>query len=123
MRLVKQFDEYGCGLACAAMASGKRYREIRATAFPDGDVEDTTTAELRAIMNEHGVRLGDRLIPFGKRSPTDLPFDALLKVNKRKNGWHWVIWDYERQKVLDPKRPAYKRLRPVSYVRLYRLDL
>ena len=74
------------------------------------------------MMKEHGVRLGPRLIPFGKRCPSDLPFDALLKVNKRKDDWHWVIWDYERQKVLDLKRPPYERLRPVSYVRLYRPD-
>ena len=101
------------------MASGKRYREIRATAFPDGDVEETTTAELRLIMEDHGVRLGERLIPCRSRVPSDLPFDALLKVNMRKHGWHWVVWDHERQKVLDPKRPPYKRLKFVSYVRLY----
>jgi len=122
MRVVKQFDDEGCGLACTAMAASTTYRKVRATAFPDGDVGPTQLKRLREIMAEHGVTLGERLIPFRDRKPEDLPFDALLKINVRKNGreWHWVIWDYERQRVLDPKRPVYKRPRWVSYVRLFR---
>lgn len=122
MRVVKQFDDEGCGLACTAMAAGTTYRKVRAMAFPDGDVGPTQLKRLREIMTEHGVLLGERLIPFRGREPKDLPFDALLKINVRKNGreWHWVIWDFERQRVLDPKRPAYKRYRWVSYVRLFR---
>lgn len=73
-------------------------------------------------MEAHGVRLGRRLIPLRGKHPSELGFDALLKVNVRKNGreWHWVLWDHERQKVLDPKRPPYKRLRFTSYVRLFK---
>ncbi len=122
MRIVKQFDDEGCGLACTAMAAGTTYRKVRAKAFPDGDVEVTSTKRLREIMKQFDIELGDRLIPFGKKRPDDLSFDALLKVNSRQKGseWHWVIWDYERQRVLDPKRPPYKRYRFVSYVRLTR---
>lgn len=122
MRLVKQFDDDGCGLACVAMAAGTTYRKVRASAFPDGEVEVTSTRRLREIMEDHGVTLGPKLVPFRSRRPCDLSFDALLKVNVRQEGyeWHWVLWDHERQKVLDPKRPAYKRLRFMSYVRLYK---
>lgn len=122
MRLVKQVDDNGCGLACVAMAAGTTYRTVRSFAFPDADVDGTSMKRLRKIMERHGVTLGDRLIPFRTRQPHDLPFDALLKVNVRKEGveWHWVIWDHERQQVLDPKKPAYKRLRFISYVRLYK---
>lgn len=125
MRLVKQFDDEGCGLACTAMAAGTTYRKVRAAAFPDGEVGPTQLKRLREIMADHGVILGERLIPFRTKRPDDLPFDALLKVNQRKKGreWHWVIWDHERQRILDPKRPAYKRLRPVSYVTLSRVTV
>ncbi|MBY0619981.1 hypothetical protein [Sphingomonas ursincola] len=126
MRLVKQFDEDGCGLACTAMAAGTTYRKVRAFAFPDGEVTGTSTRRLREIMEAHGVTLGDRLIPMRGKHPKDmeLGFDALLKINVRQNGreWHWVLWDHQRQKVLDPKRPPYERLRFVSYVRLMRSD-
>ena len=93
MRLVKQADELGCGLACAAMAAGRTYGEIRSFAFPDGVVNYTSTKRLREIMDAHGVTLGDRLIPFRTRRPSDLQFDALVKVNTRQGGryWHWVI--------------------------------
>ena len=122
MRLVKQFDDEGCGLACTAMAAGTTYCKVRAFAFPDGEVDVTSTKRLREIMAEHGVTLGERLIPLRGKHPSELRFDALLKINLRKNGreWHWVIWDHERQKVLDPKRPPYQRPRFVSYVRLYK---
>ena len=124
MRLVKQFDDKGCGLACVAMAAGTTYRTIRKFAFPKQKVSGTTMKRLREIMEYHGVMLGDRLIPFKSRVPADLPFDALLKVNVRLEGaeWHWVVWDHERQQVLDPKRPPYKRLRFMSYVRLHKRD-
>lgn len=126
MRLVKQFDDEGCGLACTAMAAGTTYRTVRAKAFPDGEVHPTSLKQLREIMETHGVGLGKKLIPFQtrtrKRVPQDLEFDALLKVNLRQNGreWHWVLWDHERQRILDPKRPVYKRLRYHSFIRLER---
>ena len=124
MRLVKQFDDDGCGLACAAMAAGTTYRIVRDFAFPDGEVETTSPSRLRKIMEAHGVGLGRRLIWLRGKHPSELGFDALLKVNVRKNGreWHWVLWDHQRQKVLDPKRPPYRRLRFVSYVRLFRCE-
>lgn len=121
MRVVKQFDDEGCGLACTAMAAATKYRIVRARAFPDGAVVVTSTKRLRAIMGEFGVTLGNRLISLRDKHPRTLAFDALLKVNPRQNGkeWHWVIWDHERQLILDPRRPPYKRYRKVSYVRLF----
>lgn len=104
------------------MAAATTYRSVRNSCFPDGEVKVTSTGRLREIMEAHGVRLGRRLIPLRGKHPSELGFDALLKVNVRKNGreWHWVLWDHERQKVLDPKRPPYKRLRFTSYVRLFK---
>lgn len=112
----------GCGLACVAMAAGTTYSKLRAAIATD-EVEPTQLHELREMMRQHGVALEGRLTPFRTRKPTDLPFDALLKANPRLAGkeWHWMIWDYRRRRVLDPKMPPYKRVKFVSYVELRRL--
>jgi hypothetical protein len=119
VKRVPQLDEYGCGLACVAMVAGRTYSHIRES-LEYGGVGATQLRELRKIMADHGVSCGRRLIPFRTRNPTDLRFDALLKVNPRLRGreWHWVIWDHRRQRVLDPKKKPYKRLKFVSYVRI-----
>lgn len=44
--------------------------------------------------------------------------DAILKVNPYNKGadWHWVAWDTERTRILDPwrPRPFVKHYRPVA---------
>lgn len=102
------------------MAAGLTYKQVRAEAFPDGCVKPTRTGQIRRIMSIYGVQMGARLIPFHGKHPKCLGFDALVKINPRKNGreWHWVIWDHLRQEILDPKRPPYRRRRFISYVRL-----
>src|SRR5687768_2221892 len=104
MRLVRQLDEYGCGLACVAMITGRSYSAIR-EALGDDEVGPTQLSDLKEVMRRHRIRCGERLVPLRTRSPMDLPFDALLKVNPRRAGreWHWVIWDHRRKRILDPK--------------------
>ena len=120
MRRVKQLDEDGCGLACVAMLTARTYPAVRKD-FPD-KINGTHLRDLRAIMRHYGVKCGERLIPLRTRKPSDLPFDALIKINPRVGGkeWHWVIWDQRRRRILDPKVPPYKRRKCISYVRLRR---
>ena len=128
MRLIKQRDDAGCGLACAAMVSGatyaavrKTYRAITKTTRTD-KVVATKLELLKEIMQRHGIAIEGRARKFGGRDPEelDLNCDALVKVNPRLEGeeWHWVVWDHRRNRVLDPKQPAYQRLKFVSYWRL-----
>ena len=130
MRLIKQDDDNGCGLACVAMVAGTSYAAVRRT-YRDvcrkkrtDDVGTTSLSKLKEIMRRHDVAIDGRM----KRSDQqprdlDLDFDALLKVNTRLEGqeWHWVIWDHRRGLVLDPKRPPYQRLKLVGYWKLQRL--
>jgi len=118
MRRVQQLDDDGCGLACVAMVTGKTYPSIRRD-YPDG-VDGTHLRHLRRLLRKHRAGCGDRMIPLRTRQPSDLPFDAIIKINPRQDGkeWHWVIWDHRRRRILDPKNPPYKRLRYVSYVRV-----
>jgi ABC-type bacteriocin/lantibiotic exporter with double-glycine peptidase domain len=122
MRLVKQRDDYGCGLACVAMVAGRPYSAIRKTLGSD-EIGPTQLRELRVIMRQHGIIADERLIPLRTRTAFELPFDALIKMNPRRHGkeWHWVIWDHLRRRILDPRMPAYKRRKFVSYVRLRRI--
>ena len=121
MKLVKQRDENGCGLACVAMVAGRPYSAIRKILGSD-EVGPTQLRKLRQIMRQHGIAAGERMIPLRSRTPFELPFDALIKMNPRRNGreWHWVIWDHRRRRILDPKVPPYKRWKFVSFVRLHR---
>lgn len=126
LRLVKQRDEYGCGIACVAMATRRKYGEIRAHLFDDHeDAEGTQLRHLRAILKKFGVRSGKRLIPLRTRKVESLPFDALIKINPRQRGreWHWVIWDHRRGRILDPKKKPYLRRRYVSYTPLHRIGV
>jgi hypothetical protein len=131
MRLIKQGDPYGCGLACVAMLAGisyaavrKTYRELSDTTRYDA-VEPTQLPMLKKIMGRHGVVVEGRMRRIGDQSLNELDCDALLKVNPRADGeeWHWVIWDHRRRRVLDPKVPPYKRLKPVAYWRLRRVSV
>ncbi|MFN4311822.1 MAG: hypothetical protein ACK4FK_14660 [Ferrovibrio sp.] len=75
---------------------------------------NTHAADLRRGLKRLGIALADRLSPLGNRSLADLATSAIVKVNPRRNGWHWVVWDAERQRILDPRQPSYQRYRVVS---------
>ena len=131
MRLVKQNDDDGCGLACVAMVTGTSYGAVRRTYREvfrkkrTDEVGTTSLSKLKKIMRRHDIAIDGRMKRFAGRKPDelDLGFDALLKVNPRLDGdeWHWVLWDHRRHRVLDPKRPPYERLRYVGYWKLRRL--
>lgn len=139
MRLIKQGDDEGCGLACVAMLSGTSYAVVRKTYREltdtnDGDrVEPTELRRLKQIMEKHGVVIEGRMkriddpkqFALKNLDDLDLDCDALLMVNPREGGrkWHWVIWDHRRRRVLDPKVPPYKRLKRVGYWRLGRVPV
>ena len=130
MRLVKQGDDEGCGLACVAMMSGasyaavrKTYREVVGIERTD-KVEGTQLRKLKEIMQRHGVAIEGRAHRGHGLKPEELNLDcdALLKINPRLGGeeWHWVLWDKRRRRVLDPKQKPYVRLKCVSYWKLRR---
>lgn len=139
MRLIKQGDVYGCGLACVAMLAGTSYRVVRKTyrevtkTKEDDPIKGTDLRQLKQIMAKHGVVIEGRMkriddqkhVALEKLDDLDLDCDALLKVNPRDGGkgWHWVIWDHRRRRVLDSKAPPYKRLKRVGYWRLGRMTV
>lgn len=139
MRLIKQGDNEGCGLACVAMLSGTSYAAVRNTyravtkTNEDDPVKPTDLRLLKQIMEKHGIVIEGRMrriddekhVMLEKLDNLDLDCDTLLKVNPREGGrrWHWVIWDHRRRRVLDPKVPPYKKLKRVGYWRLGRMPI
>ena len=51
-----------------------------------------------------------------------LGYDAILMSKWRPSdvNWHWVVWDAEHQRVLDPQDPPYKQYRFRSYLKVQR---
>ncbi|TPK80389.1 hypothetical protein FJ527_01025 [Mesorhizobium sp. B2-4-18] len=124
MRLVKQSDENGCGVACVAMIADITYSQARKQMFGDRRGGYTNTGDLRRALAQLGIQTGPRLVRLKKnQTPAELPFDAILKTNVKQDGeWHWVIWDSGRQKVLDSRVPPYRKYRHRSYLEILPLD-
>lgn len=122
MREIRQRNDNDCGVACVAMVAGVSYFEARQQMFPDGAPGLTEKADLIAALEVLGRKPTQRLQSFLgiHHSVINLPFDAILKCNYRKASgeWHWVVWDAKYQKIRDPKRPKYKRIRAHSYLRV-----
>ena len=90
--------------------------------FPDGVVSGTNTGDLRRALAIHGLELAHHSVPFRSTSYEDLEDTAILKATPRRGGaeWHWVVWDAERRRLLDPKDPPYKQTRACSYLTVHR---
>ncbi len=119
MRLIRQRDTTGCGLACVAMIGGITYRQAKQLIFPNATAKQrsfsTTKEQLQEALRGLGFQVADRLV----RVPRDISRlrpSAILKVNVKAGGsaWHWIVWDHKRQRILDPRVPPFRRLRIMS---------
>jgi ABC-type bacteriocin/lantibiotic exporter with double-glycine peptidase domain len=112
MRLVRQRTDTDCGVACLAMLAGIPWAQARHALFDRAPTKSfaTNTQQMRAALLEFGIVTSLRL--FTCKNPLQLKRDALLRTNVKTNGdSHWAVWDFKRQRVLDP---YYKRTRPCS---------
>ena len=113
MRLIKQKDESGCGIAAVAMLAGVSYEVAKDLIFPDRTTRKrsfvTDTGVLRDALRGLGVPVADGCIRV--KDKAQLKQDALLKVNRQKSGgFHWCVWDSKRRRILDPGVPPIERL-------------
>jgi hypothetical protein len=114
-RLVHQRRGADCGVACVAMVAGTDYERALA-AFLDFGCSGrwTDVQALRRALIRVGVRCGDRLIPATGKTPPEHLGDAIWRVNQIGRRWHWVVWDSQEQRILDPMRSPRKRYRVAS---------
>jgi ABC-type bacteriocin/lantibiotic exporter with double-glycine peptidase domain len=132
MKRIIQEDKTGCGLACIAMIaknvtySSVKKRAVNKYGFDPNGVLYTQTNHLRELLEEYGVVIGKRKVPF--KDWKRLPKLSILGINHKENTntWHWVI--YRRTKegafVLDPKeiikaekRVDFGRMNPKWYIK------
>lgn len=108
MRHVLQRNDDGCGVAALAMILGKTYPETLAIVHPDREPQgscSTDTKRIYEILNEQNVK-------FKITHPKELPLfpnnDAIVYIEWRwRLPWglragHWIVWDHERERYLDP---------------------
>ena len=123
VKLVRQNSKKpGCGPACVAMLAG--LSKPANHHFASGDSQRTFWPDIIIAL------LAEKLIPSKPRwggllSAKHLPKEnlerelknrsvgsAILKVNKNnQNKWHWIVWDAECSKILDPLDGSVKRER------------
>ena len=106
MKRVKQEDEAGCGIACVAMVTGKKYRQtkrffLERIFLPADRKPHTRHYQLRRALAIFGIKTEKR--PFRRLRLIDT--DAIVPINRRRDGgWHWVVFVREgnRPYILDP---------------------
>ena len=120
MKLVKQIDKTGCGIACVAMLAGITYSTVRRLMFPDPKTREfyTSTNDVRVALKQLGFDVANRLVPIRRNQLPPITENAIIKMNLKPNtgAWHWAVWDAERRRLLDPRRPPYRRRRYVSHL-------
>ncbi len=80
MKLVKQFDENGCGMACVAMIADLSYEDACWKGFKKAKGTYTDTKDLRDALKRLKVKAGKRLIPIPLKDLKKIPGDAILNV-------------------------------------------
>ena len=133
---VEQEDRFGCGIACVAMVAGTDYASVRQQMVDllgsqgEGNFE-TYDCHLRQLLRRHYDLDLARKIEFEDRRMSVNNFEdyirekrlkshAILAVNPRCGGakWHWIVWDDEQCRVLDPKDPPYRMISPLYYLKV-----
>jgi len=127
MKLVRQQHDWDCGVACVSMIVGQPYEVVLpiCLAAKNGErVKGMITRHVVTAVRALGGLIADPpLRPLRGESWDGLP-PSLVKVKhpgSTTSGWHWVIWDSARQKVLDPAllgdiKPAKYRMVPRSFL-------
>jgi hypothetical protein len=108
MKFVKQRGDYDCGIACLAMVTGLTYAQAKTLMFPPGHGwcnELTDHYDIKKALEKAGVERGRRFVR-GPKKFSGMHKTAIVaaSMNKTRDRWHWVVFDAERGKILDPEK-------------------
>ena len=121
MERIKQLGEEDCGIACVAMLiqryaacpAASSYDAARAVLFGAREVGLTKTKDIRRALAAFGIQAGRRKNDLG------LEFDAIVGTKPRKDeSWHWMVWDAQRQVLIDPMNDGPNRRHVTHYIRI-----
>jgi predicted double-glycine peptidase len=129
MERIAQRGDYDCGVACVAMLiqryaacpASSSYDAARAVLFSADEIEMTDMKDIKRALAAFGIKTSNRRQPFDADSKNDLGlgFDAIIGTKPRKDeSWHWMVWDSQRQILMDPLSEGSNRRTVTHYVRI-----
>lgn len=96
------------------MLAGVSYERARSAVYADGPEADYSARQLLDALAMLGRAPGEPAA-VADQDCRALDKPALLRVRIEPDGvGHWVVWDPERRRVLDPMEPPARTRRPVS---------
>ncbi len=108
IRLIKQTDETGCGIACVAMITDRKYKEIKDLLMaqegwkkPDRKLY-TRVNQLTQLLNNLGVSSKKKK----SKSFEEISGVSIVGIDRQNGGYfHWVIVikDSHRFIIIDPE--------------------
>ena len=124
MKEIKQKGSKDCGAACIAMIAEVKYERAYAALYKWDKPWAADFSEMKRALKRLKIKTSPSLQScFG--NPDDhltTKFDAIVRVNHRKAAkeGHWVVWDSQASKFLDPLKKPYKKLRVHAYIKIVR---
>lgn len=106
IKRIEQKDEYGCGIACVAMVTGKTYPQAKKffmnrIFLPTDGKPHTRHYQLRRALGK--LKIATRKKAF--RNWRSIESISIVPINRRLDGgWHWVVFvpNGVRSYILDP---------------------
>jgi ABC-type bacteriocin/lantibiotic exporter with double-glycine peptidase domain len=106
IKCIEQKDEYGCGIACVAMVTGKTYPQakkffLERVFLPTERKPHTRHYQLRRAFRK--LRISTEKRAF--RNWRSIESLSIVPINRRQDGgWHWVVYvpNGGRPYILDP---------------------
>ncbi|WP_160972486.1 hypothetical protein [Thalassovita mangrovi] len=103
-----------CGPCCVAMLTSCSTLDDALEAFQERNEGGySTEAQIKAALGALGFEMSNRM---GGRSLLNRTFfeerndNLLIRTKKRSDrNWHWMVWDGNGKRLLDPLRPSRSR--------------
>lgn len=118
MEIVEQKHRKGCGIACVAMIRGISYNQAKRL-FPLpiqvalSQIGGTTISDVRkALRGYASVGACRPYFPAENRPYFPWNEDRLIALHilKKKQSYHWCLWDSEKRQFLDPKLHSHEEV-------------
>jgi ABC-type bacteriocin/lantibiotic exporter with double-glycine peptidase domain len=122
MRRIFQECEVDCGIACVAMLLQRyadcppqfSYKAAKAVMFENKKIKRTQAMDIKRALNIYGINLDARKRKINELA--DKSKDLFLATKPSKNNkWHWMIWDAQRQMLIDPEKRKRRKMSDVQH--------
>ncbi len=122
MKLIRQYHEYGCIIACVAMLSGLTYKQAYSHIFPHKKPKKLRGIYVRDEFFNRLMKLGlkVRKVKPAKSYKENALVAVVHPIYAYPEGFHGVVWSKDSERFLDPyptpRRYMKKHLPQRSYI-------